>query len=95
MASFKVVGNPRIVYQQTTWEGVADFNGELIKWRHAEDDNGDEFIIFDEEDGWNTSDLIDPRHIAIYAAIGEYGNPEDWEPGDDMEIDDEVIEDYS
>ena len=94
MKKFNVKKTDGIIYQQTTCQGTVTINGEDIEWRHSEDDNGDEFYVF-ENGSWERSDLSNPNHLLIYAAIGTYGNPEDWEEGEDIEIDDEDLEMYS
>ena len=91
---FTVKETPYIRYQQTTYEGTFDFEGEEVTFRFSEDDNGSEFYIL-EEDGFNQSDFEDPKHIAIYAAIMEYGNPEHLEEGEEIELDEETLAMYS
>mgnify|MGYP000076612726 CR=1 FL=1 len=94
MKKFNVKETNGIIYQQTTYQGTVTINGEDIKWRHSEDDNIDEFYVF-EDGSWERSDLTDPKHLLIYAAICIYGNPEDWEEGEDIVIGDEDLEMYS
>lgn len=94
MQKLKVKENCGIVYQQTTYQGTVTIDGEDIEWRYSEDDNGDEFYVF-ENGSWERSELTDPKHILIYAAICTHGNPTDWEDGEDIEIEDEDLEMYS
>ena len=42
---FTVKETPYIRYQQTTYEGTFNFEGEDITFRFSEDDNGSEFYI--------------------------------------------------
>ena len=83
-----------IAYQLTTYQGSVEIEGEVIEFRKSEDDNGDEFFVLSEE-GWEASDLSDPKHLLIYAAIGEWGSPEDWEVDQLIELDDDTLEMYS
>ena len=94
MKEFKVKEPAYIAYQLTTYQGSVEIEGEEVKFRYSEDDNGDEFFVLSEE-GWEASDLSDPKHLLIYAAIGEWGNPEDWEVDQLIELDDETLEMYS
>ena len=90
---FTVKETPYIRYQMTTHQGTVLFDEEEVTFRFSEDDNGSEFYIL-EEDGFNQSDLEDPKHIAIYAAIMEYGNPEHLEEGEEIELDQETLDLY-
>ena len=94
MAKIKVVKEAYIKYQLTTWQGVVEINGEEIKYRYSEHDNGDELYIYDGND-WVESDLSEENHKVLYAAIQEWGNPEELgSAGEEVDIDDSYIEDY-
>jgi hypothetical protein len=94
MAKIKVVKEAYIKYQLTTWQGVVEINGEEIKYRYSEHDNGDELYVYDGND-WVESDLSEENHKVLYAAIQEWGNPEELgSAGEEVDIDDSYIEDY-
>jgi hypothetical protein len=96
MAKFKVIDEAYIKYQMTTWQGEIEINGETILYRYSEDDNGAELYVYNEADGWNRVEADDNENYAIlYAAIGEWGNPEEFgAKGEEVEIDDTIVEDY-
>lgn len=96
MAKFKVKEEGRIKYQMTTWQGEVEFEDETIAFRYSEDDNGADLYILT-ENGWdNNIDMSENKnYAAIYAAINEWGNPEEFgSVGEECEIDDEIVEDY-
>ena len=79
MAKFKVIDEAYIRYQMTTWQGEIEINGETILYRYSEDDNGTELYVYNEADGWSEAAVDDNENYAIlYAAIGEWGNPEEF-----------------
>lgn len=96
MATFKVKEEAYIKYQMTTWQGEIEINGETILYRWSEDDNGADLFVYSEENGWDSVSSEDNENFAILsAAIGEWGNPEDFGPvGKEVEIDDTIVEDY-
>jgi len=94
MAKIKVVKEAYIKYQLTAWQGVVEINGEEIKYRYSEHDNGDELYIYDGND-WVESDLSEEIHRFLYSAIQEWGNPEEiGSLGEEVDIDDSFAEDY-
>lgn len=98
MATFKVTEEAYVKYQMTTWQGAVEMDGETIEYRYSEDDNGSEFYVYSEGNGYdrvNWSEEGNQKYAALIAAIGEWGNPEDFGPvGEEVEIDDTVVEDY-
>ena len=96
MATFKVKEEAYVKYQMTTWQGEIEINGETILYRWSEDDNGADLFVYSEENGWDSVSAADNENFTILlAAIGEWGNPEDLGPvGEEVEIDDTIIEDY-
>lgn len=90
---FTVKETPYIRYQMTTHQGTVLFDDEEVTFRFSEDDNGSEFYILGEK-GFEQSPLEDPKHIAIYAAIMEWGNPEELEEGEEIELDQETLDLY-
>lgn len=89
MAKFKVIDEAYIKYQMTTWQGEIEINGETILYRYSEDDNGAELYVYNEADGWNEASVDDNENYAIlYAAIAEWGNPEEFgSSGEEFEED--------
>lgn len=96
MAIFKVTEEAYIKYQLTTWQGEIEINGETVLYRYSEDDNGAELYIYSESEGWEQVSTEDNENWAILlAAIGEWGGPEELGPvGEEIEVDDTIVEDY-
>ena len=93
MATFKVVNEAYITYSLTTWQGEAEFEGETLRYRFSEDDNGQEAYVWVENDGWVTDH---PFCAVLFATVSEWGSPEEFGPIDEVvEIDDEIVEDYA
>lgn len=95
MAKFKVIEEAYIKYQMTTWQGEIEINGETILYRWSEDDNGAELYIYIESEGWEQVSVEDNENWAILsAAIGEWGNPEEFGPSGKEFEEDVNTEDY-
>lgn len=98
MAIFTVKEEAYIKYQMTTWQGEIEMDGEAIAYRYSEDDNGSEFYIYTEGEGYNRVDWSaegNEKYAALIAAISEWGGPEEFGPvGEEVEIDDMIVEDY-
>lgn len=93
MASFKVVNEAYVAYSLTTWQGEAEFEGETLRYRFSEDENGQEALVWVEGDGWVTDH---PFCAVLFATVSEWGSPEGFGPIDEVvEIDDEFVEDYA
>jgi hypothetical protein len=94
MATFKVTKEAYIQYSLTTWQGEIEFEGEKIAYRFSEDENGQTLYILDGYN-WVEADGSKQAYAAIFAACNEWGNPEELgSAGEEVEIDDELIEDY-
>ena len=94
MAKFTIKKEGYIKYQLTTWQGVVEMDGEEIKYRYSEHDNGDELYTYD-GNVWVESDLSEEIHRFLYSAIQEWGNPEEiGSLGEEVDIDDSFAEDY-
>ena len=98
MATFTVKEEAYVKYQMTTWQGEIEMEGESITYRYSEDDNGSEFYIWTEGSGFNRVDWSEEgneKYTALIAAIGEWGGPEEFgSVGEEVEIDDTIVEDY-
>ena len=98
MATFTVKEEAYVRYQMTTWQGEIEMDGETIAYRYSEDDNGSELYVYTEGDGYNQVDWSgegNEKYATLMAAIGEWGNPEDFgSVGEEVEIDDTIVEDY-
>jgi hypothetical protein len=95
MAQINIKEAAYCAYQRTTWQGMVEIKGETITYRYSEDDNGAEMYVL-LEDNWEEVDTSEGIYAVLNAAIMEYGTAEDLgESGDIIDIDDEIIEDYS
>ena len=99
MAKFKVLEEAGIRYQLTTWQGTVNVDDEAITYRYSEDDNGSEFYVYTEGSGYERVDFDSEesaKHKVIYAAILEWGNPEEFGvAGEEVDIDDELVKEYT
>lgn len=99
MAKFTVKQEAFIAYSMTTWEGKIELDGQEIHYRYSEDDNGVE-VYFKTEAGWESAGMVgtdwsDQAYGIISAAASEWGSPEEFgSSGEEVEIDDEIVEDY-
>lgn len=98
MATFTVKDEAFIKYQMTTWQGEVEMNGESITYRYSEDNNGSEFYVWTEGRGFKQVDWSEEgnrKYATIVAAILEWGGAEEFGPaGEQVEIDDLIVEDY-
>lgn len=92
MATFIVKEQAHIVYELTTWQGIVEVDGELIKYRISEDNNGVTMWIFNGSDWieYDSNNDSDPNKQAVLDACLEYGDPEEFGPiGDTFEFPEE------
>jgi len=95
MAKITVKREAEVVYSRTTWQGVVEIKGETIEYRYSEDNNGTELYIWKEETGWKEADLNSDNYAVLWAAIMEWGTPEDFGSINQIvDLDDEIIDDY-
>ena len=93
MATFKIKEEAYVKYQMTTWQGEIEYNGKTITYRYSEDDNGTEVLILDNESHSWTNDHECASLIG--ASLHDCGNPEELGgSGEEVEVDDELLEDY-
>ena len=91
MATFTIKDEAYIKYSLTTWQGEAEFEGETLRYRFSEDDNGQEAFVWTDE-GWSSDH---PFCAVLFATVSEWGSPAEFGPvGEVCEIDDEMVEDY-
>lgn len=99
MATLTVKEEAYVRYSMTTWQGEVEIDGEEIRYRYSEDDNGAELYILDEDRGWLEADLDEEdgneTHKALWGAIMMWGTPEEFGTnGSVCDIDEEELEDY-
>lgn len=76
--NFEVVEEANIIYERVTYGGEIKVNGESIRYRYSEDDNGADFYVY-LEDGWIAVDYdANENYGAIFHAIQMYGNPKEF-----------------
>jgi len=91
MVTFTVKEKAYVRYSLTTWQGEAEYEGETLRYRFSEDDNGQEAFVWTDE-GWSHAH---PFCAVILATVSEWGSPEEFGHIDEkVEIDDEILEDY-
>ena len=92
MANFKVLEEADVVYSLTTWQGAVEFEGETLRYRFSEDENGQEAFVFVEGEGWTSEHAFVP---VLWATVSEWGSPVEFgQSGEECDIDDELVEDY-
>ena len=86
--NFEVLEEASVVYELVTYEGEIKVNGESLRYRYSEDDNGVDFFIY-LENGWESVDYdSNESYGAIFHAIQMYGNPKEFgKTGDQFEED--------
>lgn len=92
MANFKVLEEADVVYSLTTWQGSVEFEGETLRYRFSEDENGQEAFVFVEGEGWTNEHAFVP---VLWATVSEWGSPVEFgQPGEECDIDDDLLEDW-
>ena len=94
MAKIYIKKGAYVAYQRTTYQGEVEIAGEVIKYRWSEDDNGAEMYVL-LEGNWKEVNTSEGNYAVLYAAIMEWGNPEEFgDDNDTIDLDDSIIEDY-
>jgi hypothetical protein len=94
MAKINIKECAYITYQRTTWQGEVEIKGKTITYRYSEDGNGAELYVYT-ENNWQEVDVTEDNYAILYAAIIEWGNPEELgTDGDIIDIDDEIVNEY-
>ena len=96
MAKIKITEEAYVKYEMITWQGEVEINGETIIYRYSEDNNGAYMYVYQKDSGWCEVSTEDNKNYAILdAAIIEWGNPREFGlAGEEIEIDDEIVNDY-
>lgn len=96
MAKIKITEEAYVKYERITWQGEVEINGETIIYRYSEDNNGAYMYVYQKDFGWCEVSTEDNKNYAILdAAIIEWGNPREFGlAGEEIEIDDEIVNDY-
>ena len=91
MAKFTVKSEATL-QQSDLWQGTVECNGTDQQYRFYDGHDGQEVYVLTEQ-GWEQGTELGG---IIYACCQEWGNPGEFGPiGEEIEIDDELVEDYS
>tara|TARA_B110000259_G_scaffold146126_1_gene164676 strand:- start:2500 stop:2787 length:288 start_codon:yes stop_codon:yes gene_type:complete len=94
MAKIYIKKGAYVAYQRTTYQGEVEIAGEEIIYRWSEDDNGAEMYVL-LEGNWKEVNTSEGNYAVLYAAIMEWGNPEEFgDDNDTIDLDESIIEDY-
>jgi hypothetical protein len=92
MANFKVVEEAYVKQESVLYQGEVEFEGNQLLYRYFEDNNGQDYYVFVEGEGWVSEHPFIP---ILMACIGEWGSPVEFgKSGEDIDIDDVIVEDY-
>lgn len=82
----------RVVYSAQTYQVEFEVDGKEYTIRYYEDDNGAEYIVYDEEKGWEKPYWEDiPKEIQTIFNACSYGEFGDYIENQEMDLD---FEDY-
>jgi hypothetical protein len=91
MAKFTVTQEASL-QQSDLWQGAVEYNGTEMQYRYYDGYDGQEVYVLTEQ-GWEQGTELGD---VIYACCQEWENPGEFGPiGEEIEIDDELVEEYA